>query len=414
MSSDASILFANNLQYKLPIPSSVVTNRCLKRNYFQNRSYAQEQTMTCQLGTGTDFVDLKNSALVMKIKLNNTRAAEQSFGCSFGEGSACNLIRNIRISHRSGTSYTNTQKLNLWRKIHDKYTHSKNWFETVGTLMGYGQPLLTDAIPDGEFFNAIIPLTHLHPFFNPEGGVMLPANMASGLRVELDLAPLAEAFVVKDEGFGDGAPTSYEIVDCYFQTMNISLMDSAHASLNTVAQKSALEYVYKDIFTSQNSHPSNTNQVNVDINKSVAFADVAFAVVQDTASLTDKFLDSFRSGYLNAKWDYTLGSNHYPNVKVDDLRLAYHNALQTFDKFKHSDKECSTTLRAFIDTDSIYSVSLERDTALALSQAPVNASRALRFELTFDTPPTTAQLVTVYMTYITSCRSTLLNSKVDI
>ena len=408
MSSDSSILFANNLSYKLPTPSSVVTNRCLKRQYFQNRSYSSQQTMTCQWNTGTDFIDLKNSALVIKVK-----ASGSNFSCGFGQGSACNLLRNIRIYHRSGTCYSNTQKISLWRKIYDKYTHSPAWFSTVGKLMGYESgDQISDITSDQNTFTAVIPLTHLHPFFNPEGGVMLPANMASGLRVELDLAPMAEA-IVNGTTFG-GQPDDYEITDCYFQTMNISLMDSAQASLNTVAQKSSIEYIYKDVFTSQNSHPSNTSQVNVDINKSVAFADTAFAVVQDTASLTSILEDSFDTDYVGGKWDYTLGSNHYPNVKVDDARLAYHNALLTFDKLKHTDKETSATLASFNVTDGIYSVSLERDTALALSQSPVNASRALRFELTFDTAPTEPQLVTVYLTYLTSARSTLLNSRVDI
>ena len=407
MSSDSSILFQNNMSYRLPTPSSVVTNRVLKRQYFQNRSYSSEQTMTCQFNTGTDFVDLKNSALVLKVKVNG-----EGFSCGFGQGSACNLLRNIRLYHRSGTCYSNTQKISLWRKIHDKYTHSSSWFSTVGKLMGYGSvESISDAVAGADTFTAVIPLTHLHPFFNPEGGVMLPANMASGLRVELDLSPMAEAFV-NGTAF-EGEPTGYEITDCFFQTMNISLMDSAQASLNTVAQKSALEYVYKDVFTSQNSHPSNTSQVNVDINKSVAFADTAFAVVQDTASLTSISADSFDTDYTPGKWDFTLGSNHYPNVKVDDSRLAYHNALLTFDKLKHTDKETAATLESFNVTDGIYSVSLERDTALALSQSPVNASRALRFELTFDTAPTTSQLVTVYLTYLTSARSTLLNSRID-
>ena len=406
MSTDQSILFNNNLQYKLPTPTSVVTNRCLKRQYFQNRSYSSEQTMTCQFNTGTDFVDLKNSALVFKVKLNGA-----DFRAGFGGGSACNLVRNIRIYHRSGTCYTNTQRINLWRKINDKYTHSPTWFSTVGSLMGYGYQL----DHNNKVFTAVIPLTHLHPFFNPEGGsgssnLLLPSVMASGLRVELDLSSMSEAFLSLPEE----EPDSYEITDCYFQTMNVSLMDSAQSSLNSVAQKQALEFVYKDIFCSQNAHPSNTNQINVDINKSVAFADTVIAVVQETSSLTEPTSDSFATDYVDGKWDFTLGSNHYPNVKVDNDRLAYHNALLTFDKLKHFTKECSVTPEQFFSYEGIYSCSLERDTALALSQSPVNASRALRFELTFDEAPDESQMVTVYLTYLTSARSTLLNSRIDI
>ncbi len=50
-------------------------------------------------------------------------------------------------------------------------------------------------------------------------------------------------------------------------------MDSTAATLNTVAQTKNLEYVYYDVFTSQNSISSGVGGVNIDINKSVALAD---------------------------------------------------------------------------------------------------------------------------------------------
>ena len=57
MSTDESILFANNLIYDAPAASSVTTNRVLKRQQFQNRNYSEGQTATCTLNTGTDFID---------------------------------------------------------------------------------------------------------------------------------------------------------------------------------------------------------------------------------------------------------------------------------------------------------------------------------------------------------------------
>jgi hypothetical protein len=410
--SSESVLFANNLDYKLPTPSSVVTNRVLKRNYFQNRSYGEGQTMVCTLSTGTDQVDLKNSSLVLQIKTSKN-AVGTNYQADFGEGSAVNLVKNMRINHRSGTTYTNTQKLNQWRKVQDRYNESSQWFASVGSLMGYDQKLDFGTTAGREETKlAIIPLSHLHPFFAPEGGKLLPSVMASGMRIEIDLEAAATAFYERAL-IDTGSLGSYEILGCYIETMNISLMDSAQASLNTVAQQSSLEYVFKDIFTSQNSHPSNNTQVNIDVNKSVAFADTAYAIVQPQANLNDIEIDGFRTQYISGKFDWTLGSNHYPNVKIDNEPSAYHTALVTFDKFK-SMVPTDVTFEKFLASDGVYAVSLERDTALALSQSPVNASRALRFELAFDTAPTTASLITVYMSYLTSVRSTLLSSRVDI
>jgi hypothetical protein len=409
--SDEAILFANNLSYKTPMPTSVTVDRVLKRQYFQNTRYEQNQTGVCVFNTGTDFVDSKNSALVMRVKVNGTA----NFECSWGSGSGANVLRNMRIYHRTGVCYSNVQRLNLWRKTTDRYVESGNWFDTVGSLMGYNQTAnaISNIVAGGDEITVVIPLDHVHPFFNPESKVFLPSQMASGLRVEIDFANFAEA-LVEDTG-SVGEVTSYSIEEIYFETMNVTLQDSAQASLNTVSAKQALEYIYKDIFTSQNTAPSLTTAVNIDINKAVSFADHVFAVVQDTASLNSVILDSFDADYRGAQWQYILGSNYYPsNVKVSDDRVAYKNALIAYDKLKHNDKPTDVRLQDFNTTEGIYAVSLERDTALALSQSPINNSRSLRFEVSFTTPPAEEITTTIFLSYLTSSRATLTSARIDI
>lgn len=412
--SEESILFANNLSYKLPIPSSVTVDRVLKRQYFQNTSYSEGQTMVCTLNTGTDYVDTKNSSLVMKVKVN-AGTGGGTFYTSFGRGSGLNLLRNMRIYHRTGVCYSNAQRINLYNKIHQRYNESSNWFSTVGRLMGYEQSAteISNIIAGGDEITIVIPLDKLHPFFDPSGGCLLPNVMASGLRCEFDLSTLAEAFVVDPSTVEN--PSSYSIKQVYFETMNVSLQDSAQASLNTVASKMALEYVYKDLFTSQNTSPSLTNAVNIDINKAVSYADNVVTAIQDTDSLNDILVDAYNLDYRGAQWWYQLGSNYYPaSVKVDDNRVSYKNALLTFDKLKHTDRESIVKIQDFNTQDGIYAVSLERDTALALSQSPINSSRSLRFEVQFDTPPADAITTTVFLTYLTSARATLTSARVDI
>ena len=409
MSSDSSILFANNLDYAAPIPSSVTINRVLKRQMFQNRLYSSQQTMTCVLNTGVDMVDTTNSSLVLKVKVTGG-----AYSCGFGTGSACNLIQNIRIFHRSGTQYTNTQRMNLYRKFDDRYTKSSNWFSTIGVLMGYDSgTVITNQITGQDTFTAIIPLNLLHPFFEPEGSKFLPSVMASGLRIEIDLSPLANAFLNGTEF--EGAPTDYTIEDIYINTMSVTLMDSAQASLNTTASKQSLEYVYRDIFTSQNSQPSDSTTVNIDINRSVGFCEKAIAMVQLASSINNIETDSFSTNYYPSSWWYTLGSNQYPNQKISDSKSAYSTALITYDKFKAGNMSpTDVTFDTFEEGDGIYAVNLERDTALALSASPVNSSRALRFENTLDATIGAASIVTIFMSYLASARSSLLSSKVDI
>ena len=418
--TDSSILFVNNLSYTLPTPSSVVTNRVVKRSYFQNRTYGSQSTMIAQWNTGNDFINTKNSKLVLKVKgLGNTvDTSESSFGLT---GSGMNLVKNIRIYHRSGTTYTNTQSMNLYRAKVDRCVESPAWFSSIGApLMGYDRAIVfsntgVDGTGDTQYVE--IPLNKLHPFFQPHGDVMIPSCVASGLRIEIDLEQATSAF----QKFGAGSyMKDYTIEDCYFSLESYSLMDSAVASLNTVASTQSLEYLYTDIFTSKNSQPSNTSQLNVDINKSVALASECIGCYQLQSDIGAFASDSFRTEYNQGSWWYLLGSNQFPQVKIDNIKSGYHQALLTFDKFSHPQNDSSLVYSRTGDPSTwelqygIYAMSLERDCSLALSQNPVNASRSLRFELTYDVPPGEAVLFTIFMTYLSSARSTLLNSRVDV
>jgi len=412
--SDAQIQFINNLSYKLPQPSSVVTSRILKRMYFQNRGYKEGQTAVIQFSSGTEYIDCKNSSLVVKLKFNSAQDATDWAG-GFGTGSAGNIIKNLRLYHRSGTSYCNVQRSNLYRKTIDRYTESDDWFRTIGVTMGYdifSNQISGPPINEASTFVAVIPLDHVHDFFNPEGGVMLPPNMAAGMRMEIDFASLAEVFHL-DQASTD-APTDYEIDDIYIDAMSVSLMDSASASVNTNASTKALSYVYRDFYTSQNSQSALNSVINIDVNKSVAFCDSAITVIQKQADVSNLDTDGMLTTYSPGLWEYQLGSVHYPNQKVDLNELAYKNALIAFDKYKMKDKKTAVTFADFLERTGSYSISLENDTSLALSQNPVNASRSLHYQCTLDTPPPDALIVTVFMSYLSAARTTLLNSRVDI
>ena len=81
----------------------------------------------------------------------------------------------------------------------------------------------------------------------------------------------------------------------------------------TVAQTKNLEYVYYDVFTSQNSLSAGVNGVNIDINKSVARTDNVIECYQIASAIGTYQLDSFATSYVdNSSWWYQLGSNQYP------------------------------------------------------------------------------------------------------
>ena len=417
MSSDEAILFNNSLTYTLPVPSSVVVNKTKKRSYFQNRSYASGQTMVCTLNSGSSYADLANSNLVVKIKVTSTNA--NPFNVTFGNGSAMNIVENIRINHRSGTQYTNTQKMNAYRVLEDRNCESENWYATVGKVMGYDQDLLSGfstATPERTF---VIPIKKVHNFFSPHGGdgILLPPQMQSGLRVEVDLATLGTIF--KDLAVvGNDLPTDYEITDIYFDMESVDLMDSAQAAVNTNSQRRGIEYLFSDIFTSRSTNPSNSTAINVDINKSVSYAEKVMAVIQTNANQNNLSADSFVTPYLSGNWWYELGSNQYPsNQKIDDRVVAYMNNLSVWQKLKGKCGERGETALTRVGYEAeygTYATSLELDSALALSGMPVTSSRVLRFSLDLDSPLANDSTCLVFMCFLTSVRSTLTSSRADI
>jgi hypothetical protein len=145
--------------------------------------------MIAQFNTGTDCVNVKNSKLVIKVTLQTNTFPTQA---CFGVGSACNLIKNIRIYHRSGTTYTNTIRYNLYRFKVDHIKQSKQWFSSVGEpIMGYNQGVIftknVSSVADAPTHIVEITLNLVHPFFEPLSDCQLPPQMASGLRVELSV-----------------------------------------------------------------------------------------------------------------------------------------------------------------------------------------------------------------------------------
>ena len=79
-----------------------------------------------------------------------------------------------------------------------------------------------------------------------------------------------------------------------------------------------LEYLYYDVFTSQNSLPAGVGGVNIDINKSVALSDNVIGCYQIASAIGTYQLDSFATSYVdNSSWWYQLGSNQYPlQIKI--------------------------------------------------------------------------------------------------
>jgi len=421
---ETAILYENNLIYKMSQPLSVASNRTYKKQWFQNRNYSDtDQTMICDFNSGNNFIDPFNSFLTFDLKVNGIEGDTQEdysviFGSTrdtnaLGLGLVTNLFRNVKVTHRSGTLLSRTERTNIWSKIKFNYQMSRDWTNTIGQAMELQEAFVGNVATPAPVQRFAVPLTLLDPFFAPDDGKLIPPQIASGMRVEIELEKKETALLLESNVQNQGV-ASYQLQNIYFLTNETTMVDSAVAAVSREASETGLEYSYNQIFTSPVTVPSSSTNINSQIRKGVAYALVAYGRMFDEADLTDQLADSLIGlPYLeDSSQSWRLGSQQYPTLPIESSIEGYMNAVQVFDKLKNKPDPCSVNPVDFKGGNSLYSVSLERDTALDLSGSAVNNSRILEAQLTFSTPAAAASQLVLFLSYSTVARATLENCSV--
>ena len=271
--------------------------------------------------------------------------------------------------------------------------------------MGYGITTL-----DTADTVLCIPLCELDPFFDLYDGKLLPANVASGLRVEITWAPLAQALVTVEAG-GTGNASTYTISEIEFRTESVTLADSAMAVLNKEASTNGVEITYDRVYTTS-KNTGDAGDDNIEIRKAVSLAKSAFCVTIPNGALTDITLDSFLSDpYTFTSADFRLGNQYYPFQPIENVKEGYFNYLKHYNKLKALN-DTDTTLNTFTLTQSQICASFETDDSLNLTGLPLNSSRIL--ECRFVRTGTTVIKSYVFLTYTALCRASLSNCSVKI
>lgn len=407
----AILMEANNLSYKFDDILNVSVNRTMKKQYFDTRTYqlpGAGQAVSTWNG-GVDLIDLMNSNLGFRVRLDGGTADDVY---TFGSGSAMNLIREIKILSSSGIELARTQDANIFHKFYAKSVHSSNWFNTVGKNMGFG---MTDELKideaNGVYFT--IPLRELDPFFNLYDGKLLPANLASGLRVEITWEDQLVAFFT-----GGAADLENCIIDqIEFRTECVTLADSAMAQLNREASNSGLEVTIDRIYTTSKNTGTLTSE-NVEVRKAVSLAKSAFAVCLP-ALRNGYAVDSFNTSiHQFTSYDFRLGNQYYPYQPIENTSQGYFNYLKCFNKIKHSHNETVITPAVYNASNAIICASFENDDSLNLSGLSINSSRIMevRFERGVPGPPAVIADVKTYvfLTYTALIRASLSNASVKI
>jgi hypothetical protein len=406
-------LIVNNLVYSVPPSSTAAIERSYKRGYFDNREYAAERTMRCVVQTGAQYVNCANSSLIIKVK-----PTFDGTDVSWGVGSACNLFRNIRVFSKSGVELSNILNANFNRIIEDNFTENEEWWQTNGGLMGYGVSgaLNSTMSVTDSVYEFVIPLCKISPVFKPLGEQLMPAALASGLILELDLETANRAFVRNG-----GTANSYTIEDIYLNLDCTTLNDSSVMTLNDITAKQLLEWSYIDVYNSNLTQTLGNSLLSTSINKSVSFADHIVAAIQDQTGLDNATQDTFIASWAESagKYQYTLGSIQLPsNVMVDSLEQTYFQALSTYNRARDTNTEKSRmaghlVASRFRDLVAVKTTSFSKDQMLALSQLPISSARSLRLNVEYNAAPPDNQVCNIFLHYIKVAEVSITDCKIN-
>jgi len=414
--AESSDLIVNNLVYVSPEPLSLAVNRSQNKNWFQRANYAQGETSRIDFNSGSDYIDPANSYLLFTVQLVGTG----SVSANFGSGSAMNLIRMITLRSKSGTELDRVENANIWSRIHTINTESLAYLETTGGTEGWDIPSLTGTgtpaypLTLSNTKTYALPLKRLSGFFAPlKNGQPLPAASFSGLTMEIIWEDVRTA-CVKDP-LTLGTCTGYNITNISVMCDSITLTDDTQKTLNSISSQVGLENTYCRTYTSINDMPSSQTTLSAQVRKAVSNCNYAIAVVLDPAKIRDISVDSFASlNYDVINYQWRLGSLYFPNQPIQDSNIsgveAFIASKMTFGKLHNEHQEGAVSFANYLTNAGSICGSFEKNQALLVSGLPINNSRVLELDVTFNSALN--RQVYVFMCYNSVSRSYLDNTSV--
>ena len=374
-----AILQRNRMTYKVNQPTSVKTRPYdVIETFFTEQEYGTADTMICDFPTGKYYVDPTKSYLKMGVKVVDVLGGATSGG--FGRGSCANLINNIRIFHKSGTTITSTHRNDINVCVRDYIEKDNFWFETQGVIQGYGTNLFT--LDNTTYTPFKIQLSELHGFFKGHNSKLLPPEIIDGLRMELDVNNPTTSVQANDSQIIDTRirPT--------LQLCLVKVMDNALVSVNNEANKVGLSWTFDDCFSTQQFLPKEEYDMTISIDKAVSVAKDIKVVSYNSQLRTSSGADSYaqwrptkpyRATFPNpqaTQWTYTLGTELYPYKKKVQYGEAYPIVLDTY----RTQYGVNQTRTDFVNEGFSFVSNLLTDDYLEMSGDFINTNKRLVWE----------------------------------
>lgn len=404
--SNYSMLADNGVLYRAPSQLSTVVARTYKIDYAQRSSYSVGAPIIFDLNTGTSYVDPQTAILSFTLLLTNESANARTLTWGGGLG-GCSLIDSIRIISKNGVEVDRTEDAGLLAKVLADWTLSDEGRKNAQMCDGYASPAGVPAgftVPSISSFSAniSIPMKLLSGFFRPTvKGMLIPCGLASGLRIEMSLAPAARAFLAPAGTLDDDF--TYTVLNPEMLLQLSDFNDPVQSALFTQSAKSGLEYNFPAYFSTKVSNSSST-RINEQMKKAVSQANKCFAVVLDKRVATDyeKIVNSGFNSMPAAKiasFNWRLGSQFYPLEKLTRPPNYWAIGNACFDELRNMEwKPNSVDYTGFVTGGKcIAAASLEMSDRINLSGSKINNSSVL--ELRLDLNSTDAVDIVLFLQF---------------
>jgi hypothetical protein len=422
------LLQNENLEYNLPSAATVIVEKNSKTYFFDKTSYtSQDDRLVITLNSGSDFIDGMNSYLSFNVKVTGSAATPASDFITWGDGSAGNLFSEIVIRSRDGAEIERIRDLNSLMLTKCRWTNAQDFINNKASESGYlpdygdkdsGETTGPDGGRKPGFYSKqeitaqqlagqdyVIPMRDLSALFNVEK--LLPSFLMSGLRIELVLAPVANAFVLE----GAATATEYTITNPILRLETLKLSDSV---MNQLTQNAAHGGLVLPIDTWDLTRDTVTGtQANIEVRRNVSQVLGVVVKTRETADVTNAEKDSLASEpeFKVADYRFRIGSQFIPNSKVTKPVEAYSLAQIAFNKFKQNSAENSISVKDYLKNGrAVIASDLERS-AIDLSGVSISNSKVLAWEANYGSA--TDRTVNVWIQFTRALTIFLTNTLVQ-
>lgn len=409
----------NGLLYVMPQSLSSTVDKTFIRQQAQRQTYLPGQTMVFDMNTGSRYIDPDNCFLYLDVFTDSPtdKTLDTNYTPLREQVGALALIEEIHIHAKSGIELDRIQEVNQYAYTRALLRDGRDHYNDWARIWGGGEWVATHAPINGQIGSTTrtrvcLPMKLLSGLFDPVvKGMKMPPGLLSGARIEITLESFARAF---SSDVGASAATTYTVENPIIICMSHELNDNSQSVLNETSVENGLEYTYCRAFTAV--QPSNSNNVNIQIKKAVSQGLRAFAVPIKSTSYENRAEDAFWSDLSFNNYQYRVGSNFFPQQRIDSAIEGYLTTTSIYNKGRVSDwnpPALNFDEYAGAAPNYIQGAGFETDSAINLSGIPINNSATCTIESTVNAGGNEYRWM-VFLEYVAVARSYLTNVEVKI